>query len=112
LAAANKQHQQRRDSLDRPEQRARKARLDRRAILDKRVTQARGVIGDIRAIRDIRVRQDKRAIPAIEARRHHVPPDSIAILIRITDEWIACRTRQELTMMREVGRVIQTPPLS
>jgi hypothetical protein len=110
LAAANKQHH-RRDRPDRPEQRVRKARLDRQVIPDKRVTQARGVIGDIRAIRAIRATEDKRATPAIEARPHHVPPDSIAIRTPM-GEWNACRTRQELLMMREVGRVIATPPLS
>ena len=114
MGAKQRHSRQHRDRLDRPEHRARKGTPDSRdkqVIQGKRVTQDIGVIGDIRANRDIQVIQDKRATPGIEAKPHHAPPDSIAIRTPM-GEWNACRTRQELMMMREVGRVIQTPPLS
>jgi hypothetical protein len=74
------------------------------------VTQDIGVIGDIRENRDIRVIQDKRATPAIEAKPHHAPPDSIAILTPIQEKWIACRTKRQVARSYAAPRGI-TPRL-
>jgi hypothetical protein len=77
-----------------------------------------GVIGDIRAIQDKRATReiggirDKRATPAIEARPHHAPPDSIAILTPIQEKWIACGTKQHQALHGERGETINTNAIS
>jgi hypothetical protein len=81
-------------------------------IQDKRVTPDTEVIGDIRANRDIGVTEDKRATSETEARPHHAPPDSTAIQTPITEEWIACKTKQHQANVGERDGTINSNAIS